>query len=95
MTPIYFTKQTISGLIDVGGEAKDMDIIIEGEVFNENIFPHSSTPIYSRIQLRDKESNQIIGSPFFVREKMTKGDLEAQCGVFAKDIDRTIKALTA
>jgi predicted HTH transcriptional regulator len=93
MNPIYFTKQDVSGLIDIGGEAKERTITIEGEAFNENIVPISSTPIYSRIQL--KEGDEVIGSPYFVHQKMTKEDLEAQVELWSKDIDRVIKALTA
>ena len=52
-------------------------IVYKGEVFDENIFPVSQTPFYTRIKINDEKTN-IEYECQVIQEKLTKEILKAQ-----------------
>jgi len=92
MKPIITHKEEVDGIINIKGENKDMTIIVEGEVFDENILPMATNGVHTRISVINKATNELIGSQY-INKKMPKEDLEAQCKLLAKDINSTVNIL--
>lgn len=92
MTPTHTHTETLEGMINISGQESDCTISIEGETFEENIFPMSTEGVHTRFTIKNVNTRALIGT-FFINQKMPKEDLENQCKLLSKDINKTINAL--
>jgi len=93
MKPTHTHTELVDGLININGEEKDTTIAIEGEVFEDNLFPMSAKGVHTRITVVNKSTGHVIGNQF-INQKMNEEDLKAQCQLLAKDVNNTVKILT-
>ena len=91
MTPTHTHTETVEGMINIRGQESDCTISIEGETFEDNIFPMASNGVHSRFVIKNIQTGALIGN-HFVSQKMSKEDLEAHCKLLAADINNTVNA---
>lgn len=91
MKPTHTHTETVEGMINIRGQESDCTISIEGETFEDNIFPMASNGVHSRFVIKNIQTGALIGN-HFVSQKMSKEDLEAHCKLLAADINNTVNA---
>lgn len=91
MTPTHTHTETVEGMINIRGQESDCTISIEGETFEDNIFPMASNGVHSRFVIKNVGTGALIGNQF-ISQKMSKEDLEAHCKLLAADINNTVNA---
>lgn len=91
MKPTHTHTETVEGMINIRGTESDCTISIEGETFEDNIFPMSANGVHTRIAIKNVQTGALIGNQF-INQKMSKEDLEAQCKLLAADINNTVNA---
>lgn len=91
MKPTHTHTETVEGMINIRGQESDCIISIEGETFEDNIFPMAEKGIHTRITIKNVQTGALIGNQF-INQKMPKEDLEAQCKLLAADINNTVNA---
>lgn len=91
MTPTHTHTETVEGMINIRGQESDCTISIEGETFEDNIFPMASKGVHSRFVIKNIQTGALIGNQF-ISQKMSKEDLEAHCKLLAADINNTVNA---
>ncbi len=91
MKPTHTHTETVDAIINIKGLETVEKISIEGETFEENIFPMSEKGIHTRITIKNVQTGALIGNQF-INQKMPKEDLETQCKLLAADINNTVNA---
>jgi hypothetical protein len=92
MKPTYTHTETVDGLININGQESDCTISIEGETFEDNIFPMAANGVHSRFTVKNLNTGALIGQTYF-NQKMSADELEANCKLLALDINATVNAL--
>jgi len=92
MTPIHTHTETVKAILNIKGIESVEEVSLEGETFEDNIFPMSNEGVHTRFTIRNVNTRALITN-FFVNQKLTKEELEAECKSLSKDINKTINAL--
>lgn len=92
MKPTHTHTEKVEGMINIHGTESNCIISVEGETFEENIFPMSSKGVHTRFTLKNIGTGDVIGT-HYINQKMPKEDLEAQCKLLTLDINGTVNAL--
>jgi len=60
MKPLHTHTETVDGLININGQESDCSISIEGETFEDNIFPMAANGVHSRFTVKNLNTGALI-----------------------------------